>query len=328
MNKTKAPLISIGMPVFNGAEYIAGAIESIINQSIIDLELIVCDNASTDDTETICRRYAEADARIHYYRNEQNIGAHPNYNRTYEFASGKYFKWAPHDDLLHPDFLMQCVSALEDASESVVSQSYLQYIDADDNRIGVYDSNLTGSDSSSPIRRLAALLLTKHPSYEIMGVFRRSALDGTQLLQSFHGADRALLAELALRGSFIQIQEPLMLVRDHKDRYSRAQVRPRDRANWHDSRLNSRFTFPTWKLYGEYWTMVGRNTNSFYDRMGCYLVLVAWWGRNWNAVRMVVDLIAVLAPDATKYAEKVKQALFSPAPGADEVGRSITTKRK
>ncbi len=319
MSETKAPLIGIGMPVFNGAEYIAGAIESIINQSISDFELIICDNASTDDTEAICRRYAKGDTRIHYYRNEKNIGAHPNYNRTFELTSGQYFKWAPHDDLLHTNFLEQCIRTLEEAPESVVSQSFLQYIDADNNEIGVYDSQLTGSNSSSPIRRFASLLLTKHPSYEIMGVFRRSAMVNTQLLQSFHGADRALLAELALRGTFNQVQQPLQLVRDHKERYSRAQVRPRDRANWHDARLTSRFSFPTWKLYGEYLTMVGRNVHSVYDRAGCYLVLVAWWGVNWNAVRMLVDVVAVLVPDATSYAQKVKQALFSPAPGADEV---------
>ena len=327
MNKPKSPLIGLGMPVFNGAEYIVGAIESIINQSISDFELIICDNASTDETEAICRKYAESDARIRYYRNEKNIGAHPNYNRTFELTSGKYFKWTPHDDLLHPDFLKACINAMEERSESVVSQSYLQYIDEDDNKIGVYDSKLTGSDSPSTMRRLASLLLTKHPSYEIMGVFRRSAMVDTKLLQSFHGADRALLAELALRGTFNQIQQPLQLVRDHKKRYSRAQVRPRDRANWHDARLTSRFSFPTWKLYGEYWGMVGRDTHSLSDRLGCYLVLIAWWGKNWNAVRMLVDVIAVLVPDATRYAQQVKQTLFSPAPGADEVDQDTNVSK-
>jgi glycosyltransferase involved in cell wall biosynthesis len=328
MNKITAPLIGLGMPVFNGAEYIAGAIESIINQSISDFELIICDNASTDDTEAICRKFAQSDKRIHYYRNEQNIGAHPNYNKTFELTSGKYFKWTPHDDLLHPDFLKECIQAMEDKPESVVSQSYLQYIDENDEKIGVYDSKLTGSDSPLPMRRLASLLLTIHPSYEIMGVFRRSALDGTKLLQSFHGADRALLAELALRGTFNQIQKPLQLVRDHKERYSRAQVRPRDRANWHDARLTSRFSFPTWKLYGEYWTFVWRHTHSLKDKLGCYLVLIAWWGKNWNAVRMLVDVIAVLVPDATRYAELIKQKLFSPAPGADEVDQGSNTTQK
>lgn len=328
MSESKAPLIGIGMPVFNGAKYIAAAVESIINQSISDFELIICDNASTDDTEAICRRYAKDDARIHYYRNEKNIGAHPNYNRTFELTSGRYFKWAPHDDLLHPDFLKQCIRMLEEAPMSVVSQSFLQYIDTDNNEIGIYDSKLTGSNSSSPVRRFASLLLTKHPSYEIMGVFRRSAMVGTQLLQSFHGADRALLAELALRGTFSQVQQPLQLVRDHKERYSRAQVRPRDRANWHDSSITSRCSFPTWKLYGEYLKMVGRNVHSSYDRAGCYLVLIAWWGKNWNVVRMLVDVIAVVVPDATRYAQKVKQTLFSPAPGVDEVSHDNSSSRK
>lgn len=318
MNHEKSPLVSIGMPVYNGASYIAGAIESVLGQTMSDLELIICDNASTDDTESICRQFSPEDARIRYYRNDTNLGAHPNYNKTFELSSGVYFKWAPHDDLLDRYFLEKCVDALEQEQDAAVCQSYLRYLDDDDNVIGDYDSRLVGSESPSPARRFSSLVLRRHPCYEVMGVFRRSALEGSLLLQSFHGADRALLAEIALRGRFLQIKEPLLNVRDHKERYTRAQVRPRERAHWHDSRLNSRFSFPTWRLYGEYWRMIGRNLNSPWSKLVCYGTLLAWWGKNWNAARMFVDIVSVLFPGATNYAQRIKQSLISPAPGADE----------
>ena len=101
------------MPVYNGERYLAEAIASICGQSYRDFELVICDNASTDGTAEICRRYAAADARVRYYRNETNIGAHPNFNRSFALTRGKYFKWAPHDDVLDRDFLKECVAALE-----------------------------------------------------------------------------------------------------------------------------------------------------------------------------------------------------------------------
>ena len=319
MNYETSPLVSIGMPVYNGASYIAAAIESILGQTLSNLELVICDNTSTDDTENICHRYAASDARVRYYRNDTNLGAHPNYNKTFELSSGKYFKWAPHDDLLDRYYLEKCVGALEKEQDATVCQSYLRYLDDHGDVIGDYDSNLTGSDSPSASNRFSSLVLRRHPSYEIMGVFRRAALEGSLLLESFHGADRALLAEIALRGRFLQIREPLMYVRDHRERYTRAQVRPRDRAHWHDSRLNSRFSFPTWRLYGEYWRMIGRNLHSPLSRLKCYATLFVWWVYNWNAARMFVDVAAVLFPDATNYAQRIKQGFISPAPGADEV---------
>ena len=62
------PQVSVGVPVYNGESHLAQAIDSILNQTFNDLELILCDNASTDRTEQICRRYLAADARVRYHR--------------------------------------------------------------------------------------------------------------------------------------------------------------------------------------------------------------------------------------------------------------------
>lgn len=317
------PTVSIGMPVFNGEKYIEQAIESILTQTFTDFELVIADNASTDRTEAICRRYAAQDARVRYFRNASNIGAHPNYNRTFEESCGRYFKWAAHDDVLAPEFLAKNVAVLESDPGAVVCQSFLEYIDENEAVVGVYDSALDGSDLEDPVARFSSLTLRPHPCYEVMGLFRRSALEGSMLLESFHGADRALLAEMALRGRFQQVEEPLLIVRDHKERYTRARHKPRDRATWHDTRLAGKISLPTWRLYAEYWKMVGRNLASRSDSTRCRLVLCRWWIHNFNYARMMVDLIAVVLPSAVGWAEKIKQTIFRPAPGADELRRKL-----
>ncbi len=97
--KESDPLVSIGLPVYNGENYLEEAIRSILAQTYTHFELIISDNGSTDRTQEICEFYAERDLRIRYYRNKENLGAAWNYNQTFHLAKGKYFKWAAHDDI-------------------------------------------------------------------------------------------------------------------------------------------------------------------------------------------------------------------------------------
>jgi glycosyltransferase involved in cell wall biosynthesis len=112
--------VSIGMPVFNGADYIRDALEALLAQSYSDFEIIISDNASTDKTEAICREFALRDGRVRYVRNPENIGAAGNYNNVVKLARGEFFKWASHDDLCHPRFLEACVNGFKCAPDDVV----------------------------------------------------------------------------------------------------------------------------------------------------------------------------------------------------------------
>ncbi len=94
MTQGTAPLVSIGIPVYNGGKYLEETLDSILNQTFTDFEVIVSDNASTDNTREIVEAYAAKDPRVRYYRNAENIGAAPNYNRTFELSRGKYFRLA------------------------------------------------------------------------------------------------------------------------------------------------------------------------------------------------------------------------------------------
>jgi len=111
---TDRPRLSIGLPVYNGEEYLAESFDALLGQTYEDFELVVSDNASTDGTEAICRKYAAQDSRIRYLRLPRNIGATPNHNHVFAESRGELFKWASHDDLYGRDLLRLCVEALDE----------------------------------------------------------------------------------------------------------------------------------------------------------------------------------------------------------------------
>ena len=127
---TTTPRLSIGLPVYNGALLLSEAIESLLTQTFTDFEIVISDNASTDATEEIARRFADQDKRIRYYRNETNIGLAPNFNRVFALANNPaYFKWAAHDDLYKPTFLQRCVEVLDSEPDVVLSYTIVDVID-------------------------------------------------------------------------------------------------------------------------------------------------------------------------------------------------------
>ena len=122
------PKVTIGMPAYNGAKTIEKAINSLLAQTFKDFELIISDNASDDETENICRRYALKDSRIHYLRQNKNIGAHANFNFLISKATEKYFMWAADDDWRSPEFLEVNVSALERNKKFVASTNQFLFL--------------------------------------------------------------------------------------------------------------------------------------------------------------------------------------------------------
>jgi glycosyltransferase involved in cell wall biosynthesis len=309
------PLVSVGVPVFNGEAFLEDAIRSALGQTSGDLELILCDNASSDRTAEICSDYAARDPRVRYFRNPRNLGAAANYNLAFSHARGRYFKWLAHDDRMLPSFLAKTSRVLEERPDAVLCNTVVSYIDSAGKHLGLYDTQLAGADTSSPSARFAWLVLRSHTCVDFFGLIRREALRRSLLHGSFHGADRALLAQLALRGRMIQLPAPLLAIREHPNRYTRLQRRSADRAVWHAGSGGGHAGFPTWHLYGEYLNMVRREALSPQERSRCYTVLARWWACNWNSARAVVDLLAVAVPSAPAMAERMKVRLFGAAPG-------------
>ena len=91
-----------GLPVYNGQNFVAEAIQCVLNQTLCNWELVVCDNCSTDSTVAICRQFADQDSRIRVYENARNMGVSFNYNEVLRMSARQYFKWIAHDDLFSP----------------------------------------------------------------------------------------------------------------------------------------------------------------------------------------------------------------------------------
>ena len=121
------PKVSIGMPVYNGEKYIKQAIDSVLTQTFTDFEFIISDNASTDQTENICREYGKKDARIKFIRQESNRGPSFNFLFVLSKANSDYFVWLGDDDYWEPTFLEKNVSILNSDRNVVGSIGIVEF---------------------------------------------------------------------------------------------------------------------------------------------------------------------------------------------------------
>jgi glycosyltransferase involved in cell wall biosynthesis len=305
------PRISVTLPVFNGERYIAQAIRSILDQRYRDLELIISDNASTDATEEICRAFEAQDRRVRYVRQQRNIGASPNFNICYELASGEYFKWAAHDDFMEPEYLAACIEALDADPDAVLCQSLVRLIDKEDRLIEINRPIAPEAASPRASTRFAARM--RNPRcLEIWGVVRKKTLQESVLIGSYIGMDRALLLELALRGRFLLIDQPLFTNRDHPERatrVTRTQTR-KDLAIVYDTANAGQTVLSTWIFYKESVGIIRRNLNGSAERLRCFghLLLSLW--RTWDLVFLVIEPFMGVTPSVHLKAKSVKRSLW------------------
>src|SRR5229473_2324672 len=103
-----APLVTIGLPTYNRASELKRAVESVLAQDYSNLELVISDNASTDDTQLVCERFCAQDNRIRYIRQPTNRGAAANFHEVLQRAGGEFFMWLGDDDWLDSSYVAQC----------------------------------------------------------------------------------------------------------------------------------------------------------------------------------------------------------------------------
>lgn len=271
----KAPRVSIGLPVFNGENYLEDAIGTTLAELYGNFELIISDNASTDRTEEICRDYASKDGRIRYLRNDRNLGAAPNYNKTFHLARGEYFKWSAHDDMTEPEFLARCVEILDSDPGVVLAHTRVRIVDENGQKVEDYEYRPQTS-APDPRKRFYDLLFVRNNCFEFFGLNRREVLARTQLHGTYPVGDRVTLSELAFQGRFHEHPEPLFLSREHPERSVRKHVSQQERASWFDASRKDVITFPEWRAFGEYCKAIERSPLGAADRAACYLYMVKW----------------------------------------------------
>jgi glycosyltransferase involved in cell wall biosynthesis len=241
-------VISIGLPVRNGREFVERCIESILAQDFADLELVVCDNASDDGTTDILAAYARADRRIRFSRNPVNIGLYGNVYRVFELSRGAFFRWISADDWLEPGCLSACVKALTARPEAIGATTWFTiYTPHGEARYEEFRGEFP--TSADPARRFERMLWFYHAGdakYDpIYGVYRRQYLTRAPLQLPSEQNDWLVAAALSLMGPIINVPERLAnRTRPPEAGIKRTAVRQRlDPVRWEQLRTSPQRTY-------------------------------------------------------------------------------------
>lgn len=209
----KQPLVTVGLPVYNGAAQIRVALDSMLAQDYGNFEVIVLDNASTDNTESVVREYVERDRRIQYFRNESNIGAVANFEKVTQFRSGKYFCWLAHDDCRAPSFLSKCVAKLEANPDAILCSVDVGVLGEKGELLTQFEGNVgfLGLETMGVnVVDKVADFVNRACCCVVYGVMRSEVFDAVGKFPAVFGWDYIFLVKLLLIGDFLRVPEKLI----------------------------------------------------------------------------------------------------------------------
>lgn len=306
------PRVSIGLPVRNGENFLEETLRSICGQTFADFELIIADNGSTDATQRICEHHARQDRRIRYVRHEENAGAAANFNLVLELARAPLFKWQAHDDQLAPDFLEKSLRALEAQPHAVLCITGARRVNGRGYELERWNSPLHGTQSNSAPLRFGAVVRTFYCNWtELYGVMRREAIARTMLHRPFRGTDIAIVAELALLGPFVRIDEPLFINRDHDGRYYRSiDDDPEAVVAWYDPGRHATRVWHKWALYGAHLQAIRRHVGAPAERLRCYVELLRSMAMWVNLKGLARDVGWSIDPRLITWQRRLRRQLF------------------
>lgn len=259
--------VSLGLPVYNGERFVRHAIQSALDQTFTDFELIISDNASTDSTPDICEEFARRDPRIRYIRQEINVGAKANFNRVFEYSQGKYFKWIAADDVCGPRYLELTVAEFDRDPSIILAHTLSETINGAGEIVPaqemkgkvIFDQGLPVRvypadpprklDGIVPHRRFREVLVDTRWCFEIFALIRREGMLSTYPKLEYYGSDKVMLAQLSLMGRFVEVQELQFFRRAHSGNSTNMTVT--DREKW------SRPVKAKWKLPTQFPCLLG-----------------------------------------------------------------------
>lgn len=228
-------LVTVGLPVRNGEETLEAVVRSVLAQDHGQIELIISDNASTDGTEKICRKWAAFDKRVVYHRQDRNIGILANFVHTMCEARGEYFRWIGDDDWIAPNYISRCLEEFVADQRLLLVTTQVLYTRPDGSTfVQPYAGSIMRS--ASPLRRFqefSHLLAGEMLIDPLYGVIRRSSvaeLDRRNMIRE----DEVFATKLALAGPWGHV--PMTLARRNL-RYGSIR------------RLARRLSVPLWQAY-------------------------------------------------------------------------------
>jgi glycosyltransferase involved in cell wall biosynthesis len=183
----------------------------VLAQTHSNLELVISDNASTDDTEDVCHELAAADSRVKYHRQPQNIGLLNNFVYAVGAATGEYFRWIGDDDRLHPEMAARCLGAFAEDPRLVLVTTAISYTGPDGEvATEPYDSPaLRSDDPAVRFDELMRLLNASHLMIDpLYGTMRRDMVAALPRRNMLH-EDEIFAAKLVLAGPWGHVPEVL-----------------------------------------------------------------------------------------------------------------------
>ncbi len=297
--KNSLPKISIGMPVFNGEKFLRKSLDSLLNQTHQDFELIISDNASTDSTADICKKYLKKDERIRYFRQKKNMGLQWNYNFVLNKAKYDYFMWSSVDDIHAPKFIEKNLAVINSRDDLVCSMSKIKFYGMEKitqkpdkidstyrNFINKIQETLKPRGMypiSGKYEKKVRFFLNKSMTWMIFGVYRSEDLRRSSVYEQFVGIDFAMILNLLRRGDVYIVDEVLMDVFN-------AGISNKG-IIYYSSHLNSGIfgmVFPIWPLTS--WCFRNLGPKIFLKNLD-YFIETNLWG----TFRQMMDLVRIFA---------------------------------
>jgi glycosyltransferase involved in cell wall biosynthesis len=220
ITRSTLPLVTIGLPVFNGMPHLRTAVESLLRQTYSNIELVICDNASSDGTAKYCEALAQVHPHVRYLRNPENIGALENFARALAEARGEYFMWASHDDRWASGYVAGLTEVLSAAPDAVLATPAVIHIREDGTLCSEPpDRPATGASRDANLR----LLFADHAASWIFGLWRtawcRKNFDEYRRLP-YWGADVLWLSDICQRHDIVGNQEAVIFKRLRRSSYA------------------------------------------------------------------------------------------------------------
>lgn len=216
--KGSLPLVSVLIPTYNSEKYIKDTLKSILNQTYVNLEIVVIDDASTDSTVEIVKKYK--DKRIKLYVNEKNLGISENMNKAIKLSKGKYLAIMDADDWSYPYRIEQQVKLMENNPKVVLCSGYMDICDENLNFRNTRTYPITDKDIRRAIVKYDPI---SHPA----SMWRMSELLKTSLYNKNFPIcrDYDLVVRISEYGEYQNIPEPLIRYRVRKDSETGKRIR-------------------------------------------------------------------------------------------------------
>ncbi|HAJ27407.1 MAG TPA: hypothetical protein DCG53_09230 [Syntrophus sp. (in: bacteria)] len=212
----KRPVVTIGLPLYSGGAMLADAIESILSQDYTDIELMVSDHGSDPFVREVCTNYQKMDRRVKYLPTDDRIdylGCHI-FQRMIELAPSPFFMWASYDDRLEKSCISKCMEWMERDKEESIALVYprSKVFNKDYEYLGIGNDSVK-ADQDDPCERFVHVIRELQMCNAIYGLFRNRYVRKTRSMRvkNAYAHDNLFLAEIALLGKIIQIDDALFI---------------------------------------------------------------------------------------------------------------------